>query len=250
MQARGVALLTLVALAFASTSLGAPPAPPQTRAFTLVVDPLPCPEDATRTCLGYNGIVPGPFLDVNLGDTLVITLVNHHTAPVSWHVHGTALGSDMDGVAAHPGTKLIDSAAPAGGSFTYTVRAAFAGTWHYHDHVLGLDGGEGVAKGLYGMLVVRAAGEARPDVTLDAHLLDSSKRQNNGTAAVGDDVQIAVAGLGSLVLPVELRGPTNAKIGSVPMGPGLSASLRFTPTAPGSYKVRSATGTLGTLEVS
>lgn len=246
-----LALAALVVGAYAA--LAAPPAPPQERAFTLEAVAFACPY-GDGVCLAYDAATPGPTLDVNLGDVLVVTLVNRiaETLPpgapahladasVSWHVHGTALAASMDGVAAHEGTRLVASVAPPGGSFTYRVRAAFAGAWHYHDHVLGMDGDEGVKRGLYGSLVVRPRAEPRPDVTLDLHLVDAGANGGRGldaNVAADQHVELLVVGLDNVVWNVTLRDPSGALLGARDVGPGMSERFVVGAAAPGVYKWR------------
>ena len=257
-----IALLGLAAAAY--PGVGAPPAPPQERHVTLEVTATSCPyaHAGEYLCLAYGGQVPGPTLDANLGDTLVVTLVNRiadtvwstnaslatkarlANASVSWHVHGTALANDMDGVDAQPGTDLVASVAGPGASFTYRARAAFAGAWHYHDHVLGFDGSEGVARGLYGGLVVRNGAEVRPDVTLDLHMLDTGANGGRGlvsTAAAGSDIEILVVGLENVIWQVELRDGAGAALWTYEVGPGMSARYLIEDAQPGAYTWR-ATG--------
>jgi len=258
MDARFVVFALVLGLgAAAYTTLGAPPGPPQVRAFTLDVVAFACDEEGDGVCLGYEGAAPGPMLDVNLGDTIEITLVNRiaetlppgapahlATADVSWHVHGTAVPVEMDGVAAHPGTQLVESVAHPGGSFTYRTRAAFVGSWHYHDHVIGLDGDEGARRGLYGGLIVRNGAEARPDVTLDLHLLDAGANGGHGMSAsvpAGSHLEILVVGLENLFRHVELRDPDGALVDELDTAPGLSDRLVVPDAQPGTY-TWSATG--------
>lgn len=257
-------ILALVALvAVATAAYGAPPAAPQLRDVTLTVTAAPCPQEDDGVCLAYNGQIPGPTLDINLGDTLRVTMVNAipatigdatsdpglaarlAAAEVSWHVHGTALPVASDGIAAHPGTNLVDSSTKPGGTYTHTVRAAFAGTWHYHDHVLGLDGDEGAARGLYGALLVRPAGEPRPDHVLDLHLLDGGANGGRGLhafAAPGDRIEVVVVGLGNFLWTVTLRDPSNALVGTTLVGPGMSERLVIPTAAPGTYTWRATGG--------
>jgi FtsP/CotA-like multicopper oxidase with cupredoxin domain len=235
-------LLTLGVLALASTSWGAPPALPQTREFTLVAEEIPCATtfEADGICLGYNGQIPGPTLDVNLGDTLVITLVNNYTRAVSWHVHGMVLAANMDGVAAHEGTQLAESIAQPGGSFTYTVRAGFAGAWHYHDHVLGHDGSEGTHRGLYGSVIVRNGAEQRHEVVYDVHVLDAGangKRVLNVTTNA-TSFEVVVVGLGNTIRTVTLFDPSGSTIDSSRIGPGMSDRLQANGTVMGTYHVK------------
>lgn len=257
MDARLLAALVLVGLAAAAyPTLGAPPGVPQERAFTLEVTAVPCADQGDGVCLAYNGQIPGPTLDVNLGDTLVITLVNRipetigaltddaalvarlSAAPVSWHVHGTAVPNDMDGIDAHEGTNLVRSVAEPSRSFTYRTRAAFAGAWHYHDHVMGFDGAEGVERGLYGGLLVRSGAELRPDHVLDLHLLDEGANGGhdaNWTVEAGSSFELLVVGLENIFWTVELRDPSGALLGTTQTGPGLSARFLVEDAQPGAY---------------
>lgn len=245
--------------AAAYPTLAAEPAPPQLRAYTIEVVAVPCTLVADGVCIAYNGVVPGPTLEVNLGDTIEITLVNRiaetlpartpenaalverlSAAPVSWHVHGTAVAPDMDGVAAHPGTNLVASVAEPGGSFTYRTRAAYAGPWHYHDHVLGLDGDEGVERGLFGGLVVRSGAALRPDAVVDLHTLNDGPRGGwaNLSAATTDSFELLVVGLEDFIWSVELKDPSGAVVGTVVSAPGLSESILVEDAQPGAYTWR------------
>lgn len=242
------AFLLVVGLAAAAyPAMSATPASAPTRSFTLEVTASTCAY-GDGVCLAYNGQVPGPTLDVDLGDIVEITLVNRiaqtlppgasahlATVPVSWHVHGTALPVASDGVGS--------SSALPGGSYTYTARAAFPGTWHYHDHVLGFDGDEGARRGLYGSLVVRNSAEPRADVVLDLHMLDSGANGGRGLSAnvpAGSDVEIVVVGLENANWDVSLRDPAGRTVGSFSAWPGLSGRIRADDVVPGTYEWRAA----------
>lgn len=270
MDRRVAALIVLAAFAAAAyPGHAAVPAPPQVRNVTLEVTAIACVHSPDGVCLAYNGMTPGPMLDVNLGDTLFITLENRipqtiasattnatiiaalGAASVSWHVHGTALGADSDGILAHPGTQLIASVAPPGGNFTYRVRTAFVGTWHYHDHVLGADGAEGVARGLYGGLVVRSPGEPRPDHVFDLHMVDGSAnggRGLNATIPAGDTFQIVVVGLGNRLSDVFLIRDGDF-LDAVTVGPGMSDRIHVSAALPGDHVWDTSSGGSGTIEV-
>lgn len=234
MAARGpLALLALLVLLGAGAGwTAAPPAGGATREVTLTVTRLP------DGALAYNGQVPGPTLDVDAGDLLLVRLVNRIDAPVSLHAHGMALAVEDDGMPAHEGTRIPDSSAPPGGEVTYALHAAFPGAWHYHDHVLGHDGAEGVAAGLYGALLVRAPGETRPDAVLDLHLLDEGPNGGRGLTATLPGVRsfdLALVGMGDRVWDVTLRGPDGATLGQATLAPGVSERIRVEDAAPGAY---------------
>lgn len=254
-----IALLVLATLS-ATTTFGAPPAAPTTRTFEWDVVALPCagesaPEDGV--CLGYAGQVPGPTLDVNLGDTMVVTLRNRiaQTLPasadaalgasaVSFHVHGTAISAAQDGVMAHEGTQLVESVAHPDGSFTYAFRAAFVGAWHYHDHVMGADGSEGTKRGLFGSLVVRNGAERRPDVVVDLHAHDAGVNLGfpvGPSPTAGDDVEVSVVVLGSYVWTLALLEPDGDVAWERTMGPGESFRVPYVAQAqPHAWRARFA----------
>jgi ZIP family zinc transporter len=108
----------------------------------------------------YNGVVPGPVIEVNQGDTVVIDYTN--TLPVSdtIHLHGIhEIPVSMDGV---PG--ISQALVPTNGHFTYRFVADTPGTFMYHSH-----GNESMLdSGLYGAIIVKPA-HPRPEEQHIAH---------------------------------------------------------------------------------
>ena len=117
--------------------------------------------------------VPGPTFEVYEGDTLEITLVNNTDRRMSIHPHGVDYSTDSDGAPLNnsfnnPGETRVytwrtrEMTGAGGGSRRFMPGSA--GYWHYHDHAMGTDHGSlGVARGLYGALVVRRRGDLLPD---------------------------------------------------------------------------------------
>ncbi|HET9029601.1 MAG TPA: multicopper oxidase domain-containing protein [Candidatus Aquilonibacter sp.] len=95
----------------------------------------------------YNGVVPGPVLEVNQGDTVVIEYANDSDMPDTIHLHGIhSTAVDMDGVAG-----ISQPLVPPGGHYTYRFVADQPGTFIYHTH-----GTEAMLdSGLYGAIIVR-----------------------------------------------------------------------------------------------
>jgi FtsP/CotA-like multicopper oxidase with cupredoxin domain len=141
-----------------------------TRKITMYAESLP------GNLIGYGlapgqATVPGPILEVWEGDTLEIDLVNTTAERLSIHPHGVDYSVDSDG------SPLNASFNNPGETRTYVWRTrestaalgrrfmpGSAGYWHYHDHALGTDHGTGgVARGLYGALIVRRRGDILPD---------------------------------------------------------------------------------------
>lgn len=156
---------------------------------------------------GANGI--RPIIEMTEGETLNITLKNQLGVDVSLHVHGVHYNLDSDG------TRHSNSFVPAGGQRVYQWRAATgtSGYWHYHDHVIGDDEGtEGIARGLYGALIVRKPGDPKPAHTF---VLVGQDRTLNGriypdtptfTARQGELVEWVVISHGNRVHNFHLHG--------------------------------------------
>lgn len=98
---------------------------------------------------GYNGQVPGPPIEVNAGDHVVVHLKNDTSAPHSIHTHVVKFTNENDGTG--------DSIVQPGETGTVEWDAVFAGSFPYHDHA---GEGEGIGLGLFGMLIVHAPDEA------------------------------------------------------------------------------------------
>jgi FtsP/CotA-like multicopper oxidase with cupredoxin domain len=95
----------------------------------------------------YNGLVPGPELRLKQGARLRVEVENALAAATTVHWHGIRLPNAMDGVP-HLTQPPI---AGKGGRFLYDFELPDAGTYWYHPHD---GGGEQVARGLYGALIV------------------------------------------------------------------------------------------------
>ena len=108
---------------------------------------------ATYQAIGYNGAIPGPTIDVNAGDHVVIKLTNRATAPHSAHTHVVRFPTGSDGVK--------NGVAMPGQTVTVEWDAVFAGTFPYHDHAGAEGETDGVSAGLFGALVVHAPGEPK-----------------------------------------------------------------------------------------
>jgi FtsP/CotA-like multicopper oxidase with cupredoxin domain len=138
------------------------------------------------------GSLPGPTLTARLGETLEVTLRNRDiTGGVTLHWHGLSVPNGEDGVAG-----VTQNAVFPGDSFVYRFRAEQPGTFWYHTHQ---HGREGIARGLYGALVVQPASgsTAGVDLVLPFHTIGK-------TAILGgsDQVQREVVAAGT---PVRLR---------------------------------------------
>ena len=102
----------------------------------------------------FNGQVPGPVLEANVGDVLEVRLTNSLPEPTTLHWHGLQIPAPMDG------TEMVQHPIAPGETFTYRFAPPDAGTFWYHPHsheTVQLE------RGLYGALVVRGPGEPELD---------------------------------------------------------------------------------------
>ena len=108
----------------------------------------------------YNGVVPGPAIVVNQGDTVVLEYENDDRTPDTIHLHGIHdIPVSMDGVGG-----ISQPLVPAGGRYTYRFVANSPGTFIYHSH----DDEAMLNSGLYGAVIVEPA-HPRPVETGLAH---------------------------------------------------------------------------------
>lgn len=102
----------------------------------------------------YNGVVPGPTLRFEAGETLDVTLRNRLPEPTTVHWHGLRPPVEMDGM-----PFLSQPPVAPGEDFTYRFPLTESGTYWYHPHV---NGAAQVGRGLHGALIVEE--ETPPDV--------------------------------------------------------------------------------------
>jgi|JI10StandDraft_1071094.scaffolds.fasta_scaffold46760_4 FtsP/CotA-like multicopper oxidase with cupredoxin domain len=138
----------------------------------------------------YNGVLPGPRIEANVGDTVRIRLKNSLPEETTIHWHGLRVPAVMDGVAA------MQTPVPPGGEFTYEFVVPDAGTFWYHPHVRS---DEQVERGLYGAFVVRGPGE--PETTTDRTVvLDDILLNTDGSLAAFDNDMAMPGRQGNLIL--------------------------------------------------
>ncbi|MCK6575440.1 multicopper oxidase family protein [Myxococcota bacterium] len=95
----------------------------------------------------YGGTLPGPLIEANVGDRVIIHLTNRLPEDTILHTHGVRLPNAMDG------SEVTQAPIPAGGGgFTYDYVVPDAGLYWYHPH---LHSNAQLSRGLYGPLLVR-----------------------------------------------------------------------------------------------
>jgi len=202
--------------------------------------------------------VPGPLLDVTVGDTLVVHFRNTLPIPVTMHPHGVFYSNEMDG--AYKGYWTDPGGfVQTGRTFTYVWECpeGTQGSWLYHDHgPLELTG---IPKGLFGPLVIRDPDEPLPDreYFLGFHTysppifsINPATYAINGRAytgntptlrsKVGDDVAIHVYGIDNDFHTFHVHGhrweePGGTIVDNKVFGPGDSFRVRWIENNPGRW---------------
>ncbi|PLB34160.1 multicopper oxidase-domain-containing protein [Aspergillus candidus] len=131
-----------------------------TREYWLAAQNLTlAPDGYERQVLVFNGSLPGPTIEADWGDTIVVHVTNQLTdngTTVHWHGIRQQNSNPSDGV---PGVTQCPIA--PGDSMTYRFRAQQYGTAWYHGHF-----SMQMADGLYGPIVIHGPASADYDVDL------------------------------------------------------------------------------------
>lgn len=132
--------------------------------FTIARSTL-SPDGVSRPVILINGAFPGPTIEANWGDTIVVNVHNNmDNEGTSLHWHGLLQtdSNDQDGV---PGVTQCPIA--PGQSYTYTFQASSYGTSWYHAHYSAQ-----YTSGLYGAMVIHGPTDNAPyDIDLGPVLL-------------------------------------------------------------------------------
>jgi manganese oxidase len=118
------------------------------KVFELTTEITPWEVEAGRfvDAWTYNGIVPGPMMKVDVGDTVRVILHNKLPAGTDIHWHGIRTPNDMDGVA-----PLTQPLVLPGETFEYEFVAERPAVGMYHAHT---HGQMAVPNGLFGVLLI------------------------------------------------------------------------------------------------
>ena len=153
----------------------------------------------------YNGAVPGPLLEAQVGDRIRVHFTNSLPVSTTIHWHGVRVPADMDGVT------VERAPIPPGADFTYEFTATDPGTFWYHPHVAS---DEQVERGLYGAIVIRDADE--PAVTSEhTAVLDDVLLDDRGELAPFSVMQAMLGRQGNVLL---VNGHANPQLEVAPGG--------------------------------
>ena len=126
--------------------------------------------------------IPGPLLEAETGDTIVVNFRNETGTPVTMHPHGIFYTSDMDG--SYKG-KFTDPGGFVQNHRTYQyvweARPGTEGAWFYHDH--GPMDPVPVFKGLFGPLIIRRPGVPGPTASSSSRSTRSRRSRPAWTTA-------------------------------------------------------------------
>jgi suppressor of ftsI len=127
----------------------------------------------------YNGMSPGPLIEVNAGDRVEITLHNGLNQATTLHWHGLPVPADQDGNPAQP-------VAP-GDSRTYrfTLPADIEGLYWYHPHPHGSSAPQ-VYRGLAGAILVKPAHDPLAHIPQRVLMMTDLKLREDGAIADND----------------------------------------------------------------
>jgi FtsP/CotA-like multicopper oxidase with cupredoxin domain len=126
----------------------------------------------------YNGQVPGPTIEANVGDTIEVRLKNSLPQATTIHWHGVRVPAEMDG------TEAVQPPVGPGETFEYRFVVPDAGTYWYHSHT---NETEQLERGLYGALIVRDPSEPAFDAERILHLDDLKLGPDGDLAPFGDE---------------------------------------------------------------
>jgi hypothetical protein len=130
------------------------------REYWLSAENTDCfPDGYKRTCMTFNGSIPGPSIFANWGDDLVIHVTNNLIAngtAIHWHGLRQLNNVENDGV---PGVTQCPIA--PGDTMTYKFKATQYGSTWYHSHFT-----LQYAEGLYGPLIINGPATASYDEDL------------------------------------------------------------------------------------
>jgi FtsP/CotA-like multicopper oxidase with cupredoxin domain len=103
-------------------------------------------DDPPAPFVSAGATIPGPVIQVKVGDTIVCHFKNSLTAEsASIHWHGIELDNDSDGTAVSQDVVLPNQ------SYTYVFKTARPGLFWYHSHMLP---GNVTFAGMYGVLII------------------------------------------------------------------------------------------------
>ncbi|MCX8617470.1 multicopper oxidase family protein [Gilliamella sp. B2923] len=181
--------------------------------------------EITTEFWAYNGMIPGPKIEVFEGDHVKITVKNDLSQPTTVHWHGLLIPSDQDG---NP-----QDAIPAGGSrvYEFTIPEGTAGTYWYHPHGHNTVA-EQVFRGLAGTFIVRSKNDPLASLPEQHWFFSDLKLTENGEIAENSMTDWMNGREGQFVLingayqpNIKVEGATRVRIWNACSGRYLNLSI-------------------------
>lgn len=162
----------------------------------------------TKKAWTYNGMVPGPEIRVNLGDTVRIHVTNSLDEPTTVHWHGLMVPNAQDGV-----PYITQDPIYPGETFTYEFTTKNSGTHAYHPH---MNSQHQTNNGMYGTFIIDGPDEPEFDHDYTLYLGDVGIGLTlNGKgfpyteplyAKKGDKLRVRFLNMGEMLHPMHLHG--------------------------------------------
>ena len=132
----------------------------------------------------YNGMVPGPTIELREGDLVTVHFTNKLKQPTTVHWHGLHLPATSDGSPLHP---VLPGASR---DYVFRIPTGSAGTYWYHPHP-DMTTTEQVSKGLYGALVIRPPKEPLEGISDRLLVLSDNRFTESGAVDIPDHMSMA-----------------------------------------------------------
>ena len=166
-----LALLPISAACHSTESSIDAPSPPDSPGIVTAIDSNPDPKvielsleakgavvsyvaGLSTPAWAYDGTVPGPLIDANVGDELRVHFRNSLGEPTTIHWHGLRVPNAMDGAPA------VQTPVAPGGTFDYVFTLTDPGLYWFHPHYRS---DSQIRHGLYGVIRVRGPNEPKVD---------------------------------------------------------------------------------------
>ena len=197
----------------------------------------------------FNGTVPGPTLHGRIGDTFVVTLVNHGSMGHSVDFHAGEVAPD----------DVMRTIAP-GASLTYRFTADRAGVWMYHCSTMPMSAH--IAAGMHGAVVIEPDGLPTVDrsyllvqseVHLDGDGRSAVREVDAGSAAADTPDAVTFNGVANqyVARPLDARVGDRVRFWVLAAGPNRGSSFHVVGTqfdtvwSEGAYLLRGGAGPMG-----
>ncbi len=132
----------------------------------------------------YNGMVPGPTIELREGDLVTVHFTNKLKQPTTVHWHGLHLPAGSDGSPLHP---VLPGRSR---DYVFRIRPDSAGTYWYHPHP-DMTTTEQVSKGLYGALIIRPAKDPLEGIPERLLVLSDNRFTAAGAVDMPDHMSMA-----------------------------------------------------------